>query len=247
MTFKGAVGDWFCPTVRVCQGCPLSPTLFNIFLEYIMEEVLDSASSMVCIGSRNIQNLRYADDIDIVARSHTKLVKLLQSLDSVSRKFGMEIYAKKMKVMTNSKNIFQNRLTVGGSELEPVIISNILEPFPVKLVQTRESSKNSTSSCSSITPKISMERQKNQYKHKAEVGTNCGKIHFSICLWDMDISSWTPVENPSSWDALVADHTWHVISIPCLQQWDPRMSQERGSLWQSAVNSQDTNWYGIVI
>ena len=82
--------------------------------------MLDSASSTVSIGGRNISNLRYADDIDIIARSDTELAKLVQSLDTVTREYGMEINAKKMKVMTNSKNVFQNRLTVGGSELESV-------------------------------------------------------------------------------------------------------------------------------
>ena len=65
-------------------------------------------------------NLRYADDIDIVARNDTKLARLVQSLYPDSRKYGMEINAKKMKLMTNSKNGFQNRLTAGGSELESV-------------------------------------------------------------------------------------------------------------------------------
>ena len=112
--FQGAVGDWF------YQGFLLSPTLFNIFLELIMGEALDSASNTVSIDGRNISNLRYADDIDTVARSDTELATLVQSLVSVSRKYGMEINAKKMKMMTNSKNGFQNRLTVGGSELESV-------------------------------------------------------------------------------------------------------------------------------
>ena len=118
--FQGAVDDWFCLTVRVCQDCLLSSTLFNIFLEWIMGEALDNASSMVSISSRNISNLRYADDINIVARSDTELAKLVQSLDSVSRKYGMEINTKNTKVMTNSKNGFQNRLTVGGSVLASV-------------------------------------------------------------------------------------------------------------------------------
>ena len=81
-----AVGDWFHPTVRVHQGCLLSPTLFNIFLEWIMEEVLDSASSTVGIGGINISNLRYADDINIVVGSDTKLAKLVQRLYSYLQK-----------------------------------------------------------------------------------------------------------------------------------------------------------------
>ena len=85
-----------------------------------MGEVLDSASGMISIGVRNNSKWRYADDIDIVPRSETKLATLLQILYSVSRKNGMKINAKKIKVMTISKNSFQNRLTVDGSELESV-------------------------------------------------------------------------------------------------------------------------------
>ena len=114
LMFKGAVGDWFHPTVRVHQGCILAPTLFNIFLE------LDTASNMVSFGGRNISNFRYADDIDIVARSDPELAKLVQSLDAASRKYGMEINAKNTKVMTNNKNNFQNRLIIGRYELETV-------------------------------------------------------------------------------------------------------------------------------
>ena len=63
--FQGAVGGWFCLTVGVHQGCLLSSILFNIFLEWIMGETLDSASSIISIGGRNISNLRYADDTDM--------------------------------------------------------------------------------------------------------------------------------------------------------------------------------------
>ena len=45
----------------------MSPTLFNIFLERIMSDVLEEHDGKVCIGSRNITNLRFADDIDAQA------------------------------------------------------------------------------------------------------------------------------------------------------------------------------------
>ena len=75
--FQCAMGDLFCPTVRVHQGCLLSPTLFNIFLEWIMGEVLDSASSTQIIGGRNISNFRYADYADIMVGSDAKLAKMV--------------------------------------------------------------------------------------------------------------------------------------------------------------------------
>ena len=67
--FNGSTGDWFRTTVGVRQGCLLSPTLFNIFLERIMADALDDHKSTVSIGGRTISNLRFTDDIDGLAGS----------------------------------------------------------------------------------------------------------------------------------------------------------------------------------
>ena len=50
----GSIGEWFRTTVRVRQGCLLSPTLFNIFLERIMSDALEEHDGKVSIGGRNI-------------------------------------------------------------------------------------------------------------------------------------------------------------------------------------------------
>ena len=60
---NGDIGDWFRTTVGVRQGCLLSPTLFNIFLERIMTDALEDHQGTVSIGGRTITNLRFADDI----------------------------------------------------------------------------------------------------------------------------------------------------------------------------------------
>ena len=56
---NGNIGDWFRTTVEVEQGCLLSPTLFNIFLERIMAEALEDRQGTVSIGGRTITNLRF--------------------------------------------------------------------------------------------------------------------------------------------------------------------------------------------
>ena len=54
----------------VCQGCILSPCLFNLYAEYIMRNAgLDEAQAGIKIASRNISNLRYADDTTFMAES----------------------------------------------------------------------------------------------------------------------------------------------------------------------------------
>ena len=64
---NGSIGEWFRTTVGVRQGCLLSPTLFNIFLERIMSDALEEHDGKFSIGGRNITNLRFADDIDALA------------------------------------------------------------------------------------------------------------------------------------------------------------------------------------
>ena len=62
--------DWFQIGKRVRQGCILSPSLFNLYAEYIMRNTrLDEAQAGIKIASRNINNLRYADDTILMAES----------------------------------------------------------------------------------------------------------------------------------------------------------------------------------
>ena len=62
--------DWFQIGEGVCQGCILSPCLFNLHAEYIMRNAgLDEAQAGVKIARRNINNLRYADDTTLRAES----------------------------------------------------------------------------------------------------------------------------------------------------------------------------------
>ena len=64
------VMDWFKIRKGVCQGCIVSPCLFNLYAEYIMRNArLDKAQAGIKIARRNINNLRYADDITLMAES----------------------------------------------------------------------------------------------------------------------------------------------------------------------------------
>ena len=61
--------DWFQTAKGVCQGCILSPCLFNLYAEYIMQNArLDETKAGNKIAGRNINNLRYADDTILMAR-----------------------------------------------------------------------------------------------------------------------------------------------------------------------------------
>ena len=83
--------DWFQIGKRVCQGCVLSPCLFNLYAEYIMRNaVLDEAQAWNKIGGRNINNLRYADDATLMAESE-ELKSLLMKVKEESEKVGLKL------------------------------------------------------------------------------------------------------------------------------------------------------------
>ena len=66
----GGTTDWFQIGKEVCQGCILSPCLFNCYAEYIMQNArLNEAQAGIKIAGRNINNLRYADDTTLMAES----------------------------------------------------------------------------------------------------------------------------------------------------------------------------------
>ena len=66
--------DWFQIGKRVPQGCILSPCLFNLYAEYKMRNAgLEEAQAGIEIASRNINNLRYADDTTLMAESEEEL------------------------------------------------------------------------------------------------------------------------------------------------------------------------------
>jgi len=71
--------DWFQIGKGVCQGCILSPCLFNLYAEYIMRNSgLGEAQGGIKISRRNINNLRYADDTVLMAESKEELKSLLK-------------------------------------------------------------------------------------------------------------------------------------------------------------------------
>ena len=92
--------DWFQIGKGVCQGCILSPCLFNLDAEYIMRNAgLDEAQAGIKIARRNINNLRYADDTTLMAESEEELKSLLMKVKVESEKTGLKLNIQKTKIM----------------------------------------------------------------------------------------------------------------------------------------------------
>ena len=95
--------DWFQIGKGVCQGCILSPCLFNLYTEYITRNaVLDEAQAGIKISGRNINNLRYANDTNRMADSKEDLKNLLMKVKEECEKTGLKLNIKKMKIMAAS-------------------------------------------------------------------------------------------------------------------------------------------------
>ena len=79
-----------------CQGCILSPCLFNLYVDYIMWNArLDEAKAGIKNARGNINNLKYADDTTLVAESEEELKSLLMKVKEESEKSGLKLNIQK--------------------------------------------------------------------------------------------------------------------------------------------------------
>ena len=94
--------NWFHIGKGVCQGCILSPCLFNLRAEYIMQNAgLDEAQAGIKIAERNINNLRYADDTTLMAESKEEPKSLLMKAKEENEKAGLKLSIHKTKIIAS--------------------------------------------------------------------------------------------------------------------------------------------------
>ena len=121
--------DWFQIGKGVHQSCILSPSLFNLYAEYIMQNArLDEAQAGIKIARRNINNLRYADDTTLMAENEEELKSLLMKVKEESEKIGLKLSIQKMKIMAS------NPITSWQIDGEPVeTVSGFIFWAPISL------------------------------------------------------------------------------------------------------------------
>ena len=101
----------------VCQGCILSPCLFNLYAEYIMRNSgLDEAQAGIKIAGRNINNLRYADDTTLMAETEEELKSLLMKVKEESENFGLKLNIQKTNMASDLITSWQ----IDGETVETV-------------------------------------------------------------------------------------------------------------------------------
>ena len=118
--------------VYSCQGCILSPCLFNLYAEYIMRNAgLEEAQAGIKIAGRNINNLRYVDDTTLMAESEEELKSLLMKVKEESEKVGLKLNVQKTKIMASGPI---TSWEIDGETLETVIDFIFWTPKSLQMV-----------------------------------------------------------------------------------------------------------------
>lgn len=114
------VSEWFCIEKGVRQGCVLSPDLFSLYTQLVMEELRECEG--VKIGGKNINNIRYADDMVLIADTEEKLQSQVDKLLGECGRMGLRINKVKTEVMGITKRSERLPINIGadGTALKQV-------------------------------------------------------------------------------------------------------------------------------
>lgn len=96
----GGEGEWFPVTTGLRQGCVMSPSLFNVYMDAMMRKVTDDGvDGGVRVGRERVMDLDFADDVALLADTWLVLVGLVVRMEEVTQRFGINISVKKSEVM----------------------------------------------------------------------------------------------------------------------------------------------------
>jgi len=117
----GELTERFKIKVGVRQGCGMSSDLFNLLLEMVMRLAKGREGVDININGRITDNLRFADDVDLIASTSRNLQELTDRVDSSSKRMGLKINEKKPKTMTIGKQHEEIKVKIGDTTLEQVV------------------------------------------------------------------------------------------------------------------------------
>lgn len=117
----GGLSDHLVSSIGVKQGCPLSPTLFGLYIDERVDFIQRKGGDGVEIGGTMVHILLYADDIVLVSKSAKRLQQHLRALDDFCAQRGMTMNLGKTKVLifhTSPRVRSKSSFTVAGGDIE---------------------------------------------------------------------------------------------------------------------------------
>ena len=130
VAIDGKLSQWFEVLIGVRQGCILSPTLFNIFLEFVMDEL--TSLTNFHLEEQMSTEIRYADDTTLISLIFEKLKLSSEELENACKKWGLKINSTKCKVITTEVN---DHITINDQIVENVENFNFLgSTIPIEVM-----------------------------------------------------------------------------------------------------------------
>ncbi|CAF2085867.1 unnamed protein product, partial [Rotaria magnacalcarata] len=112
-------GEWFQTSVGTRQGDPLSPLLFIAHLERVMDKAMQMDSGINISGTL-VNNLRFADDIDIIQEDCDMLLEQIERLRAAAAQAGLAMNTEKTKTLVFSDRNIEKQMHIGGNQIENV-------------------------------------------------------------------------------------------------------------------------------
>ena len=119
---NGELTDWFNMTVGNRQGDPISPKAFILYLERLMDPVQEHGEAGVIISGSRINNLKFADDVDLIDKDERGLQQQVDSLRDNSERYGMHINQEKTKTMVFCRREEENDMCLS---INNVAVENV--------------------------------------------------------------------------------------------------------------------------
>ena len=110
------LGEFFKTIIGICQECLLSPILFNLFMEMIMQETPHGHHTSISIGGRPICNPRFADGVDLMSGTNGELQDLANRLVDRAWAYEMDVSTEKSTVLTKRTNNINADISMNGQK-----------------------------------------------------------------------------------------------------------------------------------
>ena len=92
-------GDWFPIRTGLRQGCVMSPSLFNLYMDAMMRKATENTAGGVMVGSERVVDLDFADDVALLADTWVVMVGMVMKMEEVTQRFGINVSVKKSEVL----------------------------------------------------------------------------------------------------------------------------------------------------